>query len=169
MQYQGPRVVLRNVVQEMDVPDDDWSVFLNRRTGELVTVTGEEASAVEDGEFDEDELDYLDDERIQLIRTVFESDDYLQLPSRFDIDEYHIMERFCRQVEDEHIRDDLLQAIHRPGAFGRFKTLVQHCRLMDDWYAFRDRALEEIAIEWLEDHRIAYDNGAGPEGGRGGG
>jgi hypothetical protein len=164
MENKSPRVVLRDVVQEMDVPDDDWSVFLNRHTGELVTVTGEEASAAEDEEFDEDELDDLDDERIQQIRTVLESDDYLQLPSRFDIDEYHIMERFCRQVEDQHIRDDLLQALHGPGAFGRFKTLVQHCRLMDDWYAFRDRELEEIAIEWLEDHRIAYDTGPVQEG-----
>jgi len=164
MENKSPRVVLRDVVQEMDVPDDDWAVFLNRRTGELVTVTGEESRAVEDEDFDDDELDDLDDERIRLIRTVFESDDYLQLPSRFDIDEYHIMERFCRQVEDDHIREDLLQCIRRPGAFGRFKTLVHHCRLMDDWYAFRDRALEGIAIEWLEDHRIAYDSGPGQDG-----
>lgn len=164
MENREPRVALRDVVQEMDVPDDDWTVYLNRRTGELVTVTGEEASAVEDGDVDDDDLADLDDERLRLIRTVFDSDDYLQLPTRFDIEEYRIMERFCRQVGDAHIRDDLLQAIGRSGAFGRFKTLVQHCRLTDEWYAFRERALEGIAIEWLEDNRIAFDTGPGANG-----
>ncbi len=165
MENQKPRVILRDVVQEMDVPDDDWSVYLNRRTGELVTVTGEEACAVEDEDFDDEELVDLDEDRLRLIRTVLESDDYLQLPSRFDIDEYHIMERYCRQVADEHIRNDLLDAIRRPGAFGRFKTLVHHCRLMDDWYAFRNQALEDIAIEWLEDHRISFETGSDSGGG----
>ena len=41
-------VSLRAVVAEMDLPNDEWTAYLNRRTGELVTVTDEEARAVEE-------------------------------------------------------------------------------------------------------------------------
>jgi hypothetical protein len=47
-------VSLRAVVPEMDLPNDDWTAYINRRTGELVTVTDEEARAVEDDAGDDD-------------------------------------------------------------------------------------------------------------------
>jgi hypothetical protein len=118
-------------------------------------VTDEEASLVDDG----GEVDDLPDwqaERLPKVREVLGSEDFLPLPSKFDVDEYHIMERFCRQVPDEKIRGDLLFAIRGQGAFGRFKTLVHHCGLVEQWYAFRDGALEDIAAEWLEANGIGY-------------
>ena len=39
-----------------------------------------------------------------------DSDDYLPLPSKFDIDEYHIMEDFCCSVVDDEIRGKLFPA-----------------------------------------------------------
>ncbi len=48
------------------------------------------------------------------------------------------------------------------GAFGvsdtfrRFKdTLLRH-GIADDWYAYRQRAFEEIAVAWLEENGVAY-------------
>ena len=40
-------VSLRDVVTEMDLPNDAWTAYLNRRTGELVTVTDEDQRLVE--------------------------------------------------------------------------------------------------------------------------
>jgi hypothetical protein len=28
--------------------------------------------------------------------------------------------------------------------------------IQDDWYAFREQRLKEIAVEWREDHQIGY-------------
>jgi hypothetical protein len=77
------------------------------------------------------------------------------LPSKFDIDECGIMKRFREQVTDATARDGLLRAIQGSGAFGRFQTLADHCGMIGEWHAFRDRALEDIAAEWLEANGIA--------------
>lgn len=154
-------VSLRAVVAEMDLPNDDWTAYLNRRTGELVTVTDEEASAVEDETGTEGSGDW-EDEQLQKVREVLASDEYLQLPTKFDIDEYRIMEHFCLQVEDSAARDDLVRAIKGSGAFGRFKATAQRHGLIDPWYAWRDRAFDEIAVAWLEENGIGYSRDEKP-------
>ena len=96
-------VSLKDVVDEMDVPGDEHSAFLNRHTGELVTLSSEELSAAEE---DDDIDDYPEWQREMIVKAkeVIDSDDYLQLPSKFDIHEYHIMEDFCYSVVDDKIR-----------------------------------------------------------------
>ena len=151
---QGFPVSLRAVAQEMDLPNPDWTAYLNRRTGELFTVTDDDVR-VADAESDDD----LPDWRAELmpkVREVLASDDFLPLPSKYEIDDYRILERFCDQVSDARVRDDLQRAIRGKGAFGRFKALAQRCGLLEAWYAYRDRALEEIAAGWLEANGIAY-------------
>lgn len=83
-------------------------------------------------------------------------DDYLPLPTKFDIHEYSIMERFCRSREDDEMRDDLCDAIRGRGAFRRFKDSIHEHGIADDWYKYRDEALREIAIEWCEENGIPY-------------
>jgi hypothetical protein len=151
-----PTVSLRAVAAEMDLPSDDWTAYINRRTGELVTVTDEEARAVEDEAAAEDLPDWQA-EHLPKVREALASADFLALPGRFDINEYRIMKRFCEQVADTTVRDGLLRAIQGSGAFGRFTTLADHCGMISEWYAFRDRAVEDIAAEWLEANGIAYE------------
>ena len=52
--------------------------------------------------------------------------------------------------------DELQAAVHGRGAFRRFKDAVHRLGIADEWYRFREVALEEIAIEFLEAHGIAY-------------
>ena len=61
------------------------------------------------------------------LRDIVETDHYLPLPDRFEINEYQIMERFCLSVDDEDMRDDLCDAIRGRGAFRSSKT---GCRRM---------------------------------------
>jgi len=84
-----------------------------------------------------------------------ETEHYLPLPDRFEINEYHIMERFCLSVDDADIREDLCDAIRGRGAFRRFKDRVQVYGMAEDWYRYRDAALREIARAWCEAHGIA--------------
>jgi len=84
------------------------------------------------------------------------SEDYIALPTKFDIHEYEIMKRFCLSIEDDMLRDDLLDAIQGSGAFRRFKNMIYRRGIQDAWYSYRRAALEEIAIEWLTEHGIAY-------------
>jgi hypothetical protein len=148
-------VSIKDVVNEMDGPIDEHSAFLNRHTGELVTLSSEELSTVEeDGNIDE----YPEWQQDIIIKAkeVINSDDYLPLPSKFDIHEYHIIEAFCCSVVDDKIRGDLLDKIRGRGAFSRFKKSIHMNGLEEEWYRFRQEELEKIAIDWLEVNQISY-------------
>ena len=56
----------------------------------------------------------LDLDREVKIREVLASDDFLPLPSKFEIHEWSIMERFAESLEDDEASERLLRAIHRP-------------------------------------------------------
>jgi hypothetical protein len=148
-------VTIKDVVNEMDGISDEHSAFLNRHTGELITLSSEELSAAEE---DDDVNEYPEWQQDIIIkaREVITSDDYLPLPSKFDINEYHIMEDFCCSVVDHKIREVLLDKIRGRGAFRRFKDCILKYEIEEEWYRFRQEELEKIAIEWLEVNHIPY-------------
>jgi predicted nucleotidyltransferase component of viral defense system len=161
-------VSLDDVLSEVESQTDESTAYLNRRTGEFITISEEEVRLVEDQEgLTEDERggeewERLPDWRAEMlpkVREVLDSDDFLPLPSRFDIHEWAIMERFSLEVEDEAVREALLDAIHGSGAFRRFKAAVHRYGIAEAWYRYRDGALETIAVEWLEAHGIPYRRG----------
>jgi len=147
---------------EMDLPNDSWTAYLNRRTGELVTVTDEDQRLVEGGENPEG-LPEWQRETLPKVRDALESDDFLALPGKFEIHEYRIMERFTLEVEKPEIREALLQGIRGRGAFRRFKEVIHERRLTEAWYAYRQLAFEGIAADWLETNGIAYTRERRPE------
>ena len=148
-------VSLRAVVQEMDVHGDQHHAYLNKRTGELVTIGDEEIDIIESGDNIEDYPE-LQQEAIRKTQEVLASEEYLPLPSKFDIHEYAIMERFSRSRDDRELRERLLYCIQGFGAFRLFKDAIRDFGIVDDWYLFRQVALEEIAIEWLDASGIPY-------------
>lgn len=83
-------------------------------------------------------------------------DDYIPLPSSFDIHEYHIMERFCLSITDDKLRDTMSGSIRGRGAFRRFKDNMRRYNIEEDWYKYRDEALKQIAIEWCEENDIDF-------------
>ena len=151
-------VSLKDVVDAMDMQGDEFHAYLNQVTGELITVTTEALSAVEEGEEWDDEPQWQQDVLADA-KQVFASDDFLPLPSKFDIHEYSIMEDFCYSLENPRLRDEMSSRIRGSGAFRRFKDGIHYHGIQEDWYRFRQQALEGIAIEWLEDNDIAYTRG----------
>ena len=148
-------VSLKAVVEEMDVPSDEYHAYLNKNTGELVTIGEEEVNIIESGDSIENYPGWQQ-EAIRETKDVLNSSEYLPLPSKFDINEYRIMERFCLSVEEEKLRDRLLQCIRGSGAFGRFKNAIHQYGIVDKWFKFRQEAFEETAVEWLESNNIRY-------------
>lgn len=147
-------VSLRKVVDEMDCPEE-WRAFLNRRTGEVYSASEDDLRFAEEEGNGEDLPDWQRDEFPKL-REIVTSDDWLELPSRFEINEYSLMERFSDVRADEGQRHRLLGAIRGRGAFRRFKDTVQELGIQDEWYRYRDEELRAIAVEWLEAHGIPY-------------
>jgi hypothetical protein len=148
-------VKLKDIVDELSFIPDAASSYLNTKTGEVVSVTHEELRAAENEEPLEDFPEWQRD-AIRIAGDILETDHYLPLPTKSEIHEYSIMERFCLSIEDDDIGDDLCHAIHGRGAFRRFKDRIHEYGMADDWYQYRDEALREIAIEWCEKNGIPY-------------
>ncbi len=148
-------VKLKAIIEGLEFQSDEGSSHLNTTTGEVVYTTDYELRAAED----ETPRDHLPAWQIEALRTakdILETDHYLPLPTKFDIHEYRIMERFCSSVDDEDMRDTLYNAIRGRGAFRRFKDSIHKHGVADDWYKHRDDALKEIAIAWCEENGMQY-------------
>ena len=163
-------VSLRDLVDELQMLPNEGNAYLNKVTGKIITVTEDDIAMVEmDSEFEEEmeegeddaggEVSDLETEYYQEVKRVLASDpDYLKLPSRFDIHEYEIMERFCLSFPDDKASDVLLRKIRGSGAFRRFKDTIYQYGIEDDWFKYRDEAYKEIVIAWLESNDIAYSD-----------
>ena len=149
-------VSLQSVVNEMDIPSDEMTAYINKKTGELFTVSEEEARTIEAGDEDDEFIPEWQKEILPKVREVLESDDFVALPDKFEIHEYSIMERFCLSLPDEALQNELLHAIRGSGAFRRFKDAIYRKEIQDDWYRFRNEALKRIATDFLESEGIPW-------------
>ncbi|MHC4107763.1 MAG: hypothetical protein ACYSTY_06745, partial [Planctomycetota bacterium] len=155
-QPNGVVISVHDIVDEMVETDGECSAFLNRITGELVTLTEDVRDALENGEPSED-LPAAEQERLTAFRCLLQSGELLELPSSFETQEYSIRQRFCQSLPENEQRQRLLSALDGPTAFRSFDKLVRKLGLRDAWSGYRDRAFEEIAVAWLESNQIAYD------------
>jgi hypothetical protein len=54
------------------------------------------------------------------------------------------------------MREELLDAIHGVGAFRAFKSTIRRHHIEQAWFAFRTQGLRQIALDWCEEHDIAW-------------
>jgi hypothetical protein len=147
-------VSIRDVVEAIGTQNEEAAAYLNPDTGEIVTVSEEERRMVEEGR--EEAAPEWQRELLPKVREVLNSDRFLQLPTRFDVHDWSIMERFVEARADAGERDALQRAVHGSGAFRRFRDAVQRLGIEEEWFRFHDAALAGIAKEWLEAHHIPY-------------
>ena len=148
-------VSLQKVVEEIECLTDEFTAYLNRQTGELYTLQDEEAALIED-DVDIEDLPDWQQKQVPLIRDILESEDWLPLPTKIDIHEWEIMDAFSRSRNNADLRDELMRTIRGAGAFRYFKDTIHRLGIQESWYRYRTAALEQIAIEWLDDNQISY-------------
>jgi hypothetical protein len=135
--------------------------YINQKTGELMSVTEEQEWQLERIK-DEDCDDKMEDlpewmqEIMPKIKQVLHSEDYIPLPSSFDIHEYAIMKNFCQSVEDPELKQELLIGIDGRGAFRMFKELIFRHDIRDNWFAYKNEALKQKEVDFLEAQDIPY-------------
>ena len=150
-------VKLDDIIEGLEFQSDESSSFLDKKTGEVVLMTDYAMRAAED----EEPLEELDDWERDLVtiarEIIAESGRYIPLPTKYDIDEYSIMENFCVSLDKQEIGDILYDLISGSGAFRRFKDAIYKYDVEDEWYKYRDNAIKEIAIEWCRENNIEFD------------
>ncbi len=152
------RVKLSEIIEGLEFQSDESSSFLNIKTGEVVLMTDYAMRAAEDDEPLEEVPDW-ERELVIIAREILaETGDYIPLPTKYDIDEYSIMERFCTYLDNQEIGDALCDLISGSGAFRRFKDAIYKYGVEDEWYNYRNNAIKEIAIEWCRENNIEFED-----------
>jgi len=152
-------VKLKDIIDEMEMQMEDYRKYLNKETGIIITVSTEELSIAEESEEDDDFSEYPDWQQESIkdaLDVIVNEDNYIELPDKWETNEYDIMEDFCGSLKNDRISNALYSAIKGGGAFRRFKDAISRFGVEDDWYRFREEALKDIAIKWCESNGIIF-------------
>lgn len=153
------KVKLNDILQALYFQGDDVSAFLDRKTNDVYLITDEDFDAADSGEGIEHYPEWQRDS-IMTASTIMDSeeDEYIKLPTKFEINAYDIMESFCLTQNDPAIRNEFYVAIKGKGAFSRFKRAIQVCRKEEEWNHFREAAYKQVAIRWCEENGMMYED-----------
>jgi hypothetical protein len=146
---------IEDIVDAMDMANDMVIHYLDCHTGEVIPIT-EEALAAATQEGGAAELDGITEESLERIREIVNSGatDFVKLPTRYEVNEYKIIEQFVEGLGDYATFRELSRAIHGPGAFRRFKDVVRELGMEDAWFEYREVRFLAIAEAWCEKHDI---------------
>lgn len=82
---------------------------------------------------------------------------YIEIPTKRQINEYRIMEKFCSIISSERIQKNLYESICGRGAFRKFKTDVCRLNVENAWYKYYEDELKKIALVWCAANKIDFD------------
>lgn len=93
----------------------------------------------------------------ELPEDVDESDDYINIPHKNDLDlgKPLVME-FVRERCSDQI-DTVLSIFRHKGAYGRFKDHLAQISLLEDWYVFEQQRTREALLHWCEENGIVLE------------
>jgi len=152
----GKPARLDDIVNALQMNFDEVRQYVDRETGEVWAITTEELRDIEEME-ESETVDEAEDPQLAAAYRVYVCDERMvELPDQQEIGEWETMREFAESVKQRDAREWLLTAIAGRGAFRMFKDTVARLGLREQWFAFRENALREIAIEWCEDNGIEY-------------
>ncbi|MEI8390690.1 MAG: UPF0158 family protein [bacterium] len=148
-------IKLKEIVDAIEDQSDELYFYLNKKSKKVVMISNDEMRAAEDEDPIEDFPEWQQ-EIIKIAIEIVNTDDYIELPEKSNINEYEIMEDFCLSIEDDKLRGILLASIKGKGAFKRFKDVAYRHEILENWYEFKNIALKQIAINWCKENNINY-------------
>ena len=133
------KVKLSEVIDALDFTNDESEYYYNPSNGEIFM------SNI--GDFE----DLSEDQLYKL----FEKS--IMLPTRYDINEYEMMEDFTETIEDIRLQNQLYISLNGSGAFRRFKDTCINFDIINDWYKFRNEKYKKLAINWCKENNIEFE------------
>ncbi|NUU96866.1 UPF0158 family protein [Marinitoga sp. 1138] len=143
----------------MEIQMAETTTYYNKKNGEFIMIEDE---YLQDAEDDYDNIyskaDEWEKEQLKLAEDILSHpENYIPIPSQYDIHEYMIMKKFSIYMVDDETSEILLNAIRGRGAFRRFKDEIFRLGLREKWFDYKTEKYKEIAIEWCEKHGIEYE------------
>jgi hypothetical protein len=151
-------VRLNDIVDALEMQSDESSSFLDCDTGQVATISHDLLrEAEESGDGEEPDLPAWQKQEMEIVKRIVSTDHFQELPTKFDVHEWGIMQDFSRSVESDRVCEDLLHAIHGAGAFRNFKDTLRRHGIESAWFVFRTEALRQIARSWCEENHIVWE------------
>src|SRR5437588_1378633 len=145
-------VLLQDIVDALEMQLDESSSFLDLDTGRVETVSNDFLGEPDESVGEEPGFPAWQKHEFEVAKRIVSTDRFQQLPTKFDVHEWAIMQDFSYSVPSDTIREDLLDAIHGTGAFRHFKNALRRHGVESAWFKFRAEALIQIARAWCEEH-----------------
>lgn len=120
------KVELTEVIDALEFTNDEIEYYYNPDNGEIFMSNIEEFETLNEEELDE----------------LFEKS--IKLPTRYDINEYEMMEDFAETIKDDRLQNQLYISLNGSGAFRRFKDTCINFDIIDDWYKFRVENIKNL-------------------------
>ena len=136
-------VYLEDIAEAFESCMDEWSQFLNTKTGEIVSVP------------DDPGLTGLDEDE-ELWEEIEEADYYIRLPSQHELHEKRIMEDFTDTYTRGNVANRLWRALNSRHPYRAFKDAINDTGIADKYYDFRSLTFRRMAEEWCRDHKVRY-------------
>jgi hypothetical protein len=149
------KVRLHEVLAALELATDEMSSYVNIDSGEVLTVSHEDLRFAEEGA--DRDMPEWQREMVAEAKRVLDSEEWLELPSHFEIHEWEIMKRFGDSLASASSRADIMDAIHGSGAFRVFKSTIRRLGIEKAWFAYKQQALEDMARAWLARHELEID------------
>lgn len=78
------------------------------------------------------------------------------LPSRVL---FRIMEDFANSLPEGQEKEKLLMSLRYRKPFSSFKQTLAYTNQRENWFAFKEKQMQEIIEEWMSDEGIVYKDG----------
>lgn len=136
-------VFLEDIVDAFESCMDEWSQFLNTRTGEIVSVPNDPG------------LTGLDEDK-ELWEEVEESDYFIRLPEQRELHEKRIMEDFTDTCTSGSTANRLWRALNGRHPYRFFKDAINETCVAQKYYDFRSLVFLRMAEKWCQEHKVRY-------------
>jgi len=149
---------LKELAGQLDCLMEEWSYFANKVTYEIISIEDRYLGYAGEPEEIPDTLADWERNEVERASSLIDRwDDLIPLSSRYDINEYSLMENFIGTIDDVHTRNCLCVAIEGRGAFRRFKDTARTLGVIDAWYHFKGEALLVFAKDWCKGKGLPYN------------
>jgi hypothetical protein len=150
------KVNIHSVAEDIEILPNEWAAYFNKETGEVESISEEALVAFEDGLTEEE---YMGDGNFEFDMKIAEeikqeNSKFIELPSKFEINEYKIMESFIHTIENNDIRGTLSISIKGSGAFRRFKDNIDRYGITESWYKYKSNAYEDVVRDWANANNL---------------
>lgn len=95
---------------------------------------------------------------------VDESDDYIGIPHKNDLDLGKPLVMDFVQQRCPELVDRVLAIFSRRWAYGRYKDVLSEKNLLEKWYAFENQRTRDALMEWCERQGVTFDEPSVEEG-----